>query len=452
MNLSYFISKRISREQTGTFSSTIHKIAVITITVGLGAAIVSFLIMNGFQSTVKHKIYSFSSHIVIRNIASGGMLEERPFYFNTIDLIRHPEHYPMVKHVQEFAHKPGIIKTEEELMGIAFKGVAKSFDVESFKENLVEGEFIHLSDSATSQEVVLSKTISEKVGAKVGDDIIVHFFQNPPRFRKLKVVGLYETNLTEYYDSKVIIGDMKLVQRLNDWADSVAGGVEVFVDFNKFDKSELFSTYMNDATDYIWSSDDMSWFGKVGETYNAWAAYDFEEYALEQTREYIGVEMDYDHQIVPTNQTFGPVFQWLHLIARQVVIFLVIILVVVCVNMISVVLILVMERTQMVGMLKALGARDRLVRSVFVYSGVNLIFKGLLFGNLLGLGICYLQWQFKIMKLNPHDYYMAFVPVAWSVDTIVLLNILVLAVVTVVLLIPTAITTRINPIKAIRFD
>ncbi|MEJ0028999.1 MAG: FtsX-like permease family protein [Bacteroidota bacterium] len=129
-----------------------------------------------------------------------------------------------------------------------------------------------------------------------------------------------------------------------------------------------------------------------------------------------------------------------------------IILVVVCVNMISVVLILVMERTQMVGMLKALGARDRLVRSIFVYNGVNLVFRGLLFGNLLGIGVCYLQYQFRIIKLNAHDYYMAFVPVAWNFETIVLLNLLILAVVTIILLIPTAITTRINPIKAIRFD
>jgi len=451
LNLSYFISKRISRQQTGTFSSTIHKIAVITITVGLGAAIVSFLIMTGFQGTVKNKIYSFSSHMLIRNISSGSLLEEKPIYFNTIDLVQHPEHYPMVSHVQEYAHKPGIIKTQDELMGVAFKGVASSFDVTSFKENLVEGEFISLPDSSISLDVVLSRTIADKVNAKVGDDIIVHFFQNPPRFRKLKVTGIYETNLSEYYDSKVIIGDIRLVQQLNGWADGVAGGVEVFVDFSKFDRAELFSLYMDDAMDYIWDS-DWSWFDKVVESYNAWSAYDFEEIALEETHRFIGEAMDYDHKIDQTNHIFQPVFQWLDLIHRQVIVLLVIILVVVCVNMISVVLILVMERTQMVGMLKALGARDRLVRSIFVYSGVNLIVRGLLFGNLLGLGICFLQYKFRIMKLNPHDYYMAFVPVQWNLETIILLNVLVLAVVTIVLLIPTAITTRINPIKAIRFD
>jgi lipoprotein-releasing system permease protein len=389
--------------------------------------------------------------MLIRNHNTQGSIEEKPFFYNKLDVVQHPENYPMITHVQEYAHKPGIIKTEDELMGIAFKGVGKSFDVEAFKENIVEGEFIHMSDSGTSQEVVLSRIIADKVNAKVGEDVIIHFFQNPPRFRKLKVSGIYETNLSEHYDSKIIIGDLRLVAQLNNWADSVAGGVEVFIDFNKFDRSELFSIYMDDALGYIWDA-DWPWYEKVTETYNAWSAYSFEEMALEATHDIIGEGMDYDQRIDLTNEEFATVFEWLGLIKRQVLIFLVIILVVVCVNMVSVVLILVMERTQMVGMLKALGARDRTVRSVFVFSGVNLIFRGLLYGNLLGLGVCFLQYKFRIMKLNAHDYYMSFVPVGWSLETVLFLNLLVFVVVTAVLLIPTAITTRINPIKAIRFD
>ncbi|HZY81768.1 MAG TPA: FtsX-like permease family protein [Cyclobacteriaceae bacterium] len=451
MNLSYFISKRISREESGSFSSTIHKIAIVTITVGLGAAIVSFLIMSGFQSTVKNKIYGFSSHMLIRNIASEGMVEEKPIFYNQIDLVEHPENYPMVRHVQEYAHKPGILKTDDELLGIAFKGVGKSFDVETFKENMVEGEFIHRSDSAASMDVVLSRIIADKVNAKVGDDIIVHFFQNPPRFRRLKVTGIYETNLSEYFDSKVIIGDLRLVQQLNGWADGVAGGVEVFIDFDRFDRSELLRLYMSDALDYIWDS-DWSFFEKIGESYTAWSDYNFEEMALEESRRYIGEAMDFDHKIDQANHTYQVVFEWLQLIQRQVFIFLVIIVIVVCINMISVVLIMVMERTQMIGMLKALGAKNKQVRSIFIFSGINLVVKGLLFGNLLGLGLCFIQNKFRIMKLNPHDYYMSFVPVGWEGETVVYLNLLVLAVVAVVLLIPSAVTTRIDPIKTIRFD
>jgi len=313
----------------------------------------------------------------------------------------------MVDHVQEYAQKAGLIKTDDEVLGVVFKGVGKSFDVNRFKENMVEGEFLHLPDSGYAREILLSKTIADKLKIKTGDEIMVHFFQNPPRFRRLKVSGLYETNLSEYFDGKMIIGDIRLIKRLEDWADSVAGGLEVYVkDINHLDA-------------------DM---------------------------EFIGESMDYDLYIEKTSDTYIQVFEWLDLVSRQVVILLVIILVVVCVNIISVVLILVMERTQMVGMLKALGAKDRLVRSVFVYNGINLILKGLFFGNLLGLGLCYLQSKFHFIRLNAKDYYMSYVPIGWNWEAIVFLNILVFGIVTLVLLLPTAIVSRISPIKAIRFD
>jgi lipoprotein-releasing system permease protein len=198
-----------------------------------------------------------------------------------------------------------------------------------------------------------------------------------------------------------------MVQRLNDWADSVAGGIQIYIkDPNKA-----------------------------------------EEALVE-----IGESMDYDLSIEKTSDTYYQVFEWLGLVNRQVIILLGIILTVVCVNMISVVLILVMERTQMVGMLKALGATNRTIQSVFIFNGVSLIAKGLLYGNLLGLGICYLQDRFKFIKLNPHDYYMSYVPISWNWPTVLVLNFAVFAIVTLVLLLPSAIVSRINPIKAIRFD
>jgi lipoprotein-releasing system permease protein len=406
LNLSYFISKRISSERKEGFSSTINSIGIVTIAIGLGASIVSFLIMMGFQQTVQNKIYSFSSHLLVTKFTMNNSMEEQGFFYN-IDLVNHPEKYPMVDHVEEFAHKAGLIKTDEEVMGVMFKGVGKSFDLNRFGENLVEGKFIHFPDSGYAKEIVLSKTIADKLKIKIGEDIFVHFFQNPPRFRKLKVVGLYETNLSEYFDSKVIIGDIRLVARLNDWADSVAGGLQVFV--KNPDKAE-------------------------------------------EAQEFIGDSMDYDLYIEKTSDTYVQVFEWLGLISRQVTILLIIILIVVSVNIISVMLILVMERTQMIGMLKALGAKDNLVQSIFIYNGVNLIVKGLFFGNALGLGICYLQDTFKFIKLNPHDYYMSYVPIAWNWETVLLLNVLVLFIVTLVLLLPTAFVSRVSPIKAIRFD
>lgn len=333
-------------------------------------------------------------------------MEEQPFFYN-IDLYNHPEKFPMVDHVQEYAHKAGLIKTEEEVLGVVFKGVGKSFDLKRFKENIVEGEFIHFPDSGYAQEILLSKTIAEKLKIKTGEEVMVHFFQNPPRARRLKVSGLYETNLSEYFDGKMIIGDIRLIKRLEDWADSVAGGLEVYVKDVKQIDADI---------------------------------------------EFIGESMDYDLYLEKTSDTYVQVFEWLGLVSRQVVILLVVILTVVCVNIISVVLILVMERTQMVGMLKALGAKDRLVRSVFIYNGINLILKGLIYGNLLGLGLCYAQYQFKFIHLNAKDYYMSYVPIGWNWEAVIFLNILVFVIVTLVLMLPTAIISRISPIKAIRFD
>lgn len=406
MNLSYFISKRISQEQQSGFASTIHKIAIVSIGIGLGAAIISFLIMEGFQETIQNKIYGFNGHLIITKLTPSNSADEQAMDYH-IDAYDHPDQYPYIRHIQEYAHKTGLVKTDDEVLGVVLKGVGKSFDLKAFRENIVEGEFIHFPDSGYANEVVISKIIAGKLNAKVGDYIIVHFFQNPPRFRKLKVTGIYETNLSEYFDSKVILGDLRLISRLNDWAEGFAGGLEVFV-------------------------------------------YDPEH--VEEAREVLQESTDFDMRIDLIRERYQQVFEWLGLVNRQVIILLCIILTVVCVNMISIVLILVMERTQMIGMLKALGGNDRLIRSIFIYQGFSLVIKGLFLGNFIGLGLCYLQYCFKIAKLNPHDYYMSFVPISWHWETVGMLNLLTLIVVTTVLIIPAEVIVRIRPIKAIRFD
>lgn len=409
MNLSYFISRRIIGEQKQGFASSIHTIAIVIVGVGLAAVILSFLIMRGFQETVKNKIYGFNGHLIVTKYTMNYSREEQPMNYR-IDLYNHPEKHPYIKHVQEYAHKPGLVKTNNgEVLGIIVKGVGKSYDVNAFQENMVEGRFLALPDSGYSNEVVVSRIICNKLEIKVGDDIIVHFFrgQSTPRVRKLTVSGVYETNLAEYFDSNVIIGDLRMIQRLNDWSDSLAGGLEIFVR-NPSDIDEA-------------------------------------GYALGET-------MDFDLNIESVSDKYIQVFEWLNLLSRQVNILLGIILVVVSVNIVSIILILVMERTQMIGMLKALGGGNRFIRSIFIYNGISLITKGLMLGNIIGLGLCYLQYQFKLVKLNPHDYYMSFVPISWEWEIVVLLNICTFSIVSLVLLLPTVVIARINPIKAIRFD
>jgi ABC-type transport system, involved in lipoprotein release, permease component len=389
LNLSYFISKRIREGKQDSFSSIIHKIAVGSIAIGLAAALVSFLIMHGFQSAVKNKIYGFSNHLLITKYTMNNAVEEQPFDFQ-ITLYKNPNQFPFIKNIQEYSHKAGLIKSDDEVMGIVFKGVGKSFNLNQFQENLQEGRFVHFSDSSYSREVVLSRIIADKVNVKVGDDIVLHFFQNPPRVRRLNVVGIYETNLSEYFDGKVVLGDIRLVQQLNDWSANQAGGLEVLIDPAHYNVIDLwknsFKNHLAEIDELIWQDPDVDF-----KFFRAIAAvadfsFDADKEILEESARQISESMDYDLNLETVRDKYIQVFEWLDLIKRQVKILLVIILVVVSVNMISVILILVMERTPMVGMLKAMGARDSLIRSVFVFNGVNLIWKGLFFGNAFGLG------------------------------------------------------------------
>jgi len=406
LNLPYFISKRINKPESKSFSSTIHKIAVGSISIGLAVMIVSFLILKGFQETVKEKIYAFSAHFQVTKYYYGSSFEEPPMNINTA-LYKNYKDLGFVDHMQEYAHKAGLMKTEDEVLGIVVKGVGKSFDTVRFSSHLIEGRFINYNSEGYSREVVLSKAIANKLRINTGEDIILHFFQDPPRTRKLNVVGIYETNLSEYYDDRFIIGDIRMIQRLNSWADSIAGGMEIFVkDVN----------------------------------------------AIDQVKPVLDSLIAHDQYVEKVSEKYIQVFEWLGLIKRQVNIFLAIILVVVCVNMVSIILIMIMERTQMIGTLKALGADDGLIRQVFSYSGARLVTKGMFFGNLIGLGFCAVQYYFEVITLNPHDYYMSVVPVSWHWDIVLWLNLLTFVTVFLILIIPTAAIAGIQPIKAIRFD
>lgn len=406
MNLPYFISKRIISGKKKSFSSTIHKIAIGSIGLGLAVLIVSFMVLKGFQETVVNKIYDFSSHFIITKYTFGSSYEEPPMNTNTSFFNNYKE-YEYIDHIQEYAHKAGLIKTEDEVLGAVIKGVGRDYDTTRFNQYMIKGSFIDFPKTGYSNEVILSKSISDKIGLGIGDDLIIHIFQDPPRSRKLSVKGIYETNLSDYYDDKFIIGDIGLIRRLNGWADNFAGGVEVFV-----------KPGVN--------------IGKVGEMLDD--AIEHDQYAESVREKYIQV------------------FDWLNLIKRQVNIFLIIILFVVCINMISIILILIMERTQMIGTLKALGSQNKLIRTIFSYSGMQLIWKGLLWGNMLGLGIGAIQYYFEVIKLNPADYYMQVVPIGWNWEMVIILNLLTFVVVSLILFIPTIIIYRINPIKSIKFD
>lgn len=405
MNLALFISRRISKPDNDTFSSTIHNVAIASIGLGLSVMIIAFFILLGFKNTIKDKIYSFKGHLLVSKYTLGRSYHEDPVSLN-VDFVVNQDKYEFISHIQEFSHKAGLIKTSEEVDGVIFKGIGPSFDIDHFAGNLHSGEFIDFQSEGYSNDIILSTIISKRLKLKIGDQFIIHFIQDPPRSRRLRVKGLYETGM-EDFDEKIIIGDIGLLRRLNNWADSLAGGFEVFL------------------TDVDQIDDNL-------ETLNDIAGYDL--------------------FIQKVSDKYVQIFDWLHLINNNVTIFLTLILFVASFNMVSIVLILIMERTQMIGLLKAVGANNGMIQRIFRYQGMQLIIKGLIAGNIAGLGLCYVQYQFRILKLDPVSYYMSYVPIEWDWGIVLMLNLLIFAVVSVVMMFPVKAISRMQPIKSIRFD
>ena len=405
MNISYFISKRIVNAEKNSFSATIHIVAVISVALGLATMIMTFLILVGFQNTIKDKAFSFSGHFQVSRFTLNNSYEVDPISMNR-DFIANYQDYDYVEHIQEYALKPGLLTLDDEVSGVVFKGVGESFDLSRFNEYLVEGEFIQFNDSSDTKDVVISREISRQLKLGLGDEVIIFFVQNPPRFRKLTIRGIYETGL-EDFDQKVILGDIKLARRLNNWPDSVAGGFEVFI---------------KDIKD------------------------------TEEAHSYLLNVTDRDLYVEDVSNLYFQIFDWLKLLDRNVVIFLSIILFVAGFNMISIVFILIMERTHMIGMLKALGANNGVIRRIFLLNGGFLVLKGLLFGNLLALGLGFIQYYFKVIPLDPENYYMEYVPIEWDWFMIISLNVMTIIIIGLVLFIPLALIARVKPIRAIRFN
>lgn len=410
MNLPYFISKKINKAENKSFSATINKIAVASIALGLATMLVSFLILGGFQRVITNKIFTFNGHIQITKYSLDNSLQEEPISVNN-PLIQHPEQYGFIDHIQVFGHTAGLLQTDNEVYGAFIKGVGQNFDSQRFEDNLLEGSFIRFSDSIInspnnySTDVLISKRIANALELNVGDDVRM-LFVDPYRVRKLHIQGIYNTGIEEF-DEQMIIGDIGLVRRINQWSDSLVGGVEVYLkDYSK----------INEAENQLQNN------------------------------------LDYDLFIEKVSDTYVQMFEWLGLINNNVAIFLLLILFVACFNIVSILLILIMERIQMIGVLKALGARNKQIRRIFIYNGMHLIFRGMLIGNLIGIGFGLLQYFFKIIPLDPENYYMEYVPIHWDFLAIIGLNLLTFIIVALVLNIPTAIILRINPIKAIRFD
>lgn len=405
MNLPYFISSRITKNEQGSFSSTITRIAIISIAVALSSLILAFLILGGYENVITSKIYSFSGHVVVSKYTLSNSVEETSIIVSDT-LLETVKNTEGVDYVQAYSFKYGLLSTQDEVQGVLVKGIDENFNRADFEQHLIRGRFPEFPDENYGTEVAISEKISNILQLDVGDEVTIFFVQKPLRFRKLQITGVYETGLEEI-DENVILGDIRLVSRINNWEDNQVGGLEVYLEDPK-DQAEAAETL----------------FDKV----------------------------DFDMYVEKVSDKYIQIFEWLRMLNRNVLILLIIVLFVACFNMVSILLILILERTQMIGIFKSLGASNALIRRIFLFNGLNLIVKGLLWGNFIGLSFCLAQYYFRLIPLDASNYYVSYVPISLDFGIVLLLNVMAILVVGVTLFIPLSLISRIQPVKAIRFD
>ena len=398
-SLASFISNRLEYQSGNSFSSTVIKISKISIALGVSILIVSLLIYSGFRQEIQNRIFSVSGQISLRQFTQGTLYEEKPLEKN-VGFLQNLKKLPDVSHVQSFAFKPALISTESEVEGIILKGVGSDFNLTAFLPNLVS----KTNSAPKTDEIWISQKTANTLQLKQNMQIVLFFMQTPPRYRKVKIAGIYQTGL-EDIDNNVAYVSQNLVQELNEWNANQVGGFEVFVkDFEQLDL----------ATDNIARS------------------------------------LPYNIGIEPITQTYIQLFDWLDVIGRNVLVMFILISLVAGFNMAATLLIMVLERRQMIGVLKALGGNNQLIRKIFIRNGLKIMFLGMLWGNGVAFFLCALQQNFNIVPLNPDNYYLSSVPIFWNWQGIIGINIGVLVITWLVILIPIRIVNKVEPAEAVR--
>ncbi|MDH6310091.1 lipoprotein-releasing system permease protein [Dysgonomonas sp. PFB1-18] len=415
MNLELFIAKRIhfSKEKgEKRTSSPAIKIAIAGVAIGLAAMILALSIVVGFKKEVRNKVVGFGAHIQITNLHNNSSYETLPICISP-ELRTQLESTEGIQHLQAFSTKPGIIKTDSAFQGIILKGVGEDYDWDFFKKNMIEGAVINRNDTTISNQVILSKNIASKLNLKTGDSFLCYFVGENVRYRKFNITGIYSTNF-EDYDKLFVITDIELIRRLNSWDDDEASGVELLVtDYDNLDKIQqnVFLEMMSYR--------------------------DRKENTL----------------LTRSIKELNPmIFGWLDLLDTNVVVIIVLMFLISIFTMIAGLLIIILERTNMIGMLKTLGARNYNIRKVFLYVSSFLILKGMLWGNVIALALLFIQKYFGVIKLDAEKYYMSEVPVDINFLYIILINVGTLVLSMLVMIIPSYLIAKISPAKSIRYE
>jgi lipoprotein-releasing system permease protein len=406
LNTELFIARRILSKNKANFSRPIVRIAILSIGLGLTVMFVAVAILTGFQKEVREKVIGFGAHIQISHYDENSSLETKP-------ISMHQDFYPSletvkgIRHIQVYATKAGIIKTADQIQGIVLKGIGPDYDVSFFSNKIIAGHFLHLSDTGKTNDVLISKNLASLLKLHLNDDIRMYFISGTTTLgRKFHIAGIYETGLEEF-DKVYVLCDIRHIQKLNNWQPDEVGGFEVILDnFNDLGKMGK----------YVYR--------KIGMTLDAKTIRDL----------------------------YPQIFDWLDLQDINVLIILVLMVLVSGITMISTLLILILERTNMIGILKALGMPNRGIRRVFLINAVYIIGQGLFWGNLVGATLCILQQKYGIITLPQESYYVSVVPVNLELWNILLLNAGTVVVCVAMLLLPSFVTSRISPVNAIRFS
>ena len=405
MNLPAFIAKRITFNSKRTFSKLSVRIAIIGIMLSLAVMILALAVVKGFKSEIREKIRGFSGDIIVIKYDLNTSYENSPFIFNPQNLKKISSNKE-VAHAQPYALKPGIINANDEVEGVVLKGVDRQYDWAYFRKILVSGNVIDFSDSTKARrQILISNYLAKRLRLRVGDDFLMYFVQEPLRKRKFEIVGIFDLGVEEV-DKTYVIGDLSLIRRLNNWSSNQVGGYELRVkDFNR----------------------------------------------LDQTAASVYEDLDISLKSYSIKEWYPTIFQWLSLLDVNTQVILVLMLAVAVINMISALLIIILERTNMIGILKALGSTNWQIQKIFLNNAAYLIGMGLLLGNLLGIGMGVFQASTHFFQLDQASYYMTFVPVELNLADILTLNAGTLVICIAVLLIPSMLVTRISPVKAITF-
>ncbi|RZK55239.1 MAG: ABC transporter permease [Pedobacter sp.] len=402
MNIEYFIAKRIAIKSERTFSKLIVRIAIAGVMLSLAVMILSVAIIKGFKTEIQDKVRGFIGDVQIYRYDLNGSFEKSPFVPNdtTINYLKQNK---SIVSFYPFATKPAIMSANNEVEGLNFKGIDKDYDWTYIKKHLVSGGIIDFNKD--DYQILISKYTADRLKLKVGDRFLMHFIQNPPKRRKFTIVGIYAIGI-DNIDKTFVLGNIDVIRSINNWALNQMGGIEVRT--NNFAKLKQ-------------NADDI----------------------------YANLELKLRSRSVI--ESTPEIFTWLSLLDVNTRVLLILMMIVGVINMVTALLIMILERTTMIGLLKAMGATTESIMRIFVYNAIYLVGIGLLLGNILGLGLAFLQQQTHLFKLAQTNYYLSYVPIEVHFTDVLLLNLATVVICAVVLILPSLLVSRVSPLKAIRF-